>query len=165
MHDIRNLETDAVIVGFHEDVRPLKGAAGALDWLLCGSLSQLLIRKNVCGALGEVALLNSKGKIPAPKIFLVGLGPRADLSPSAFRTAARNAAAAIAGAGVSRAGLDLFSSGNVPDEEAFAAFQEGLAEGAGQHACDITVIAPDADSLFWMTRSAGGRRDTDRRSA
>ncbi len=165
MHDIRKLETDAVVVGFHEDVRPLKGAAGALDWLLCGSLSQLIIQHKVRGALGDVALLTSKGKIPASKIFLVGLGPRAELSPAALRTAARTAAASVVNAGAASAGLDLVPQGGFPGEDAFDAFREGLAEGTGTHACDITVIAPDAEALFWMTRSAGGRRETDRRSS
>lgn len=156
MSDIRNLETEAVIVGFHEDVRPLKGAAGALDWLLCGSLSQLLIQKNVRGNLGEIALLNSKGKIPAPKIFLIGLGPRAELSPSTLRAAARTAAAAVVGAGVTRAGLDLLLQGNVPGNEAVAALREGIAEGAGGRVCDITLIAPDAATFaFWSERSPG----------
>ena len=77
LQDIKKLVTEALIVGFYEDVRPLKGAAGELDWLLCGALSSLLIAKKIRGSLGDVALVTSQGKVPAQKIFLVGLGPRA----------------------------------------------------------------------------------------
>ena len=45
LQDIKKIETGAIIVGFFEDVRPLKGLAGELDWLLCGALSRLIINK------------------------------------------------------------------------------------------------------------------------
>ena len=76
LQDIKKLETEALIVGFFEDVRPLKHLAGELDWLLCGSLSNLIIKHKLQGALGDVALLTSQGKMPAQKIFMVGLGRR-----------------------------------------------------------------------------------------
>ncbi len=154
MHDIKKLETDAVAVGFFEDIRPLKGAAGALDWILCGSLSHLLIHKKIRGACGEVALLTTKGKIPAPKVFMVGLGPRSQMTPLTLREASRTAAAIIAGAGVVRAALDCFPLGTGQNEEVLAAVRQGLAEGAGDHTLDITLLAPDAASFERMSRIA-----------
>jgi len=151
MHDIRKLETDAVAVGFYEDIRPLKGAAGALDWILCGSLSRLIIQQKISGAIGEAALLTTKGKIPAPKVFMVGLGPRSQMTPSALREASRSAAATIVGAGVIRAALDCFPIWTGQSEEYLAAVREGLAEGAGGHALDIALLAPDAASFERMS--------------
>jgi hypothetical protein len=152
MHDIKDLETDAVIVGFHEDVRPLKGAAGALDWLLCGALSHLIIQKKMRGILGEVALLTSKGKVPADKIFMVGLGPREASSPGSLRAAARVAAASSVNAGIARAALDLFPAGAAQSDDALAAVREGLAEGAGAHPIDFTLLAPDDTAFERMSR-------------
>ena len=152
MHDIKDLETDAVIVGFHEDVRPLKGVAGAVDWLLCGALSLLIIRKKMRGALGEVALLTSRGKIPADKIFMVGLGPRGMSSPESLRAAARAAAASAVNAGVASAVLDCFPPGAVPSDDALAAVREGLAAGAGTHPIDFILLAPDAAAFERMSR-------------
>ena len=80
LQDIKKLATEALIVGFYEDVRPLKGVAGELDWLLCGALSSLVLTKKLRGSFGDVALVTSQGKVPAQKIFLVGLGPRAGLT-------------------------------------------------------------------------------------
>jgi len=150
--DIKKLETDAVAVGFFEDVRPLKGAAGALDWVLCGSLSHLIIQKKIRGALGEVALLTTKGKIPASKVFMVGLGPRSQMTPASLREASRITATIIVGAGVMRAALDCFPHGTGQSEEDLAAVRQGLAEGAGGHALDITLLAPDAASFERMSR-------------
>ncbi len=82
-----------MIVGFYEDVRPLKGVAGELDWLLCGALSALVLSKKLRGSLGDVALVTSQGKVPVQKIFMVGLGPRDGMTPATLQSAARNAAA------------------------------------------------------------------------
>jgi hypothetical protein len=152
MHTIDKLETDALIVGFHEDIRPLKGGAGALDWLLCGALSRLIIQRKITGAVGDVALLTSKGKVPADKIFMIGLGPRAGSSAETLRNAARTAAASAAGAGVAHAALDCFPLGNVPSDEALGALREGLAEGAGTHTIEFALLAPDAAVLARMSR-------------
>lgn len=135
--DLATMETEALMVGCYENVRPLKGAAGKLDWLMCGALSQLLISNKMQGALGEMALLTSRGKFPAQKIFLVGLGKETRLSPDNARQAARAAARGAAGAGVKRAVIDY---GCTPDElsdECMAAIRSGLFEGCG--GCDLTI--------------------------
>jgi hypothetical protein len=150
MHDVKLLDADAVIVGFHEDVRPLKGAAGALDWLLCGALSRLIIQNRVRGAVGEVALLTSQGKVPAAKIFMVGLGQRGASPQGSLRAAAHAAAVSAVNAGVARAALDCFPLGGVPGDDAVAAVREGLAEGAGTHPIDFILLAPDAAAFERM---------------
>lgn len=152
MHDIKKMETDAVAVGFFEDVRPLKGAAGALDWILCGSLSHLIIQEKISGALGEAALLTTKGKIPASKVFMIGLGRRSQMTPATLREASRIAATIIVGAGVNRAALDCFPLWTGQSEEYLTALRQGLAEGAGGHALDISLLAPDAASFERMNR-------------
>lgn len=152
MHDIKKLETDALAVGFFEDVRPLKGAAGALDWVLCGSLSHLILHNKIRGALGEVALLTTKRKIPAPKVFMVGLGPRSQTTPATLREASRIAAAIMVGAGVMRAALDCFPLWTAQSEEYLSFVRQGLEEGASDHALEINLLASDAASFERMSR-------------
>jgi hypothetical protein len=124
-----------------------------LDWILCGSLSHLIIQKKISGALGEAALLTTKGKIPAPKVFMVGLGPRSEMTPAKLREASRIAATIIVGAGVNRAALDCFPLWTGQNnEEYLAAVRQGLTEGAGAHALDIALLAPDSASFERMTR-------------
>jgi len=95
LQDIKKIDAEALIVGFFQDIRPLKGAAGQLDWLLCGALSSLLIKNKLKGALGEMALLTSQGKVPSQKIFLVGLGAKAGFSILSLRTVTKIVSACV----------------------------------------------------------------------
>jgi hypothetical protein len=97
-------------------------------------------------------LLTTKGKILAAKVFMVGLGPRSQTTPATLREASRIAATTIVGAGVLRAALDCFPIWTGPSAEDFAAVRQGLEEGAGDHALDIALLAPDAASFERMSR-------------
>jgi hypothetical protein len=144
LQDIKKLETEALIVGFFEDVRPLKGLAGELDWLLCGSLSNLILKNKLRGSLGEVALLTSQGKIPTQKIFLVGLGPKKAFSSAALSSAAKTASASALGAGVSKVAIEYFQPPDLPYDRSVAAFSEGLSQGAKGRSLDVTMIVSDS---------------------
>jgi hypothetical protein len=153
LQDVKKLAAEALIVGFYEDVRPLKGIAGEIDWLLCGSLSALILMKKLRGSLGDVALVTSQGKVPAQKIFLVGLGSRAGLTPTALSSAARTAAASAAGAGVRSAAIEYFPSLDMPLDIGLTALSRGLNEGADGRSLDVLLIASDAAAYERMSRS------------
>jgi hypothetical protein len=144
LQDIKKLETEALIVGFFEDVRPLKGIAGELDWLLCGSLSSLILNKKLRGSFGDAALITSQGKLLTQKIFMVGLGPKAAFSASTVRRAARAAATNALAAGVKNAAIEYFPPSGAPYESSVSAFYEGLSQGAGGRRFDVSLLAPDA---------------------
>jgi len=150
--DIKKLETEALVVGFFEDIRPLKDVAGELDWLLCGALSALLLGKRVRGSLGDVALLTSQGKVPAQKIFMIGLGRRAGITPAQVRSAARIAAAGATRAGVGRMAVECFHASEAVGENDITALLEGLTEGAEDRALDASLLAPDATSYEKIQR-------------
>ena len=152
LQDIKKLETEAIMVGFFEDVRPLKGAAGELDWLLCGSLSSLIIKKKLRGVLGDIALLTSQGKLPVQKIFMVGLGKSGDFTPSIMRSAARNAATSALGAGVTKVAIDFFLTSNMPYDSSVTAFSEGFSQGADGRQFDVSLLAPDATTYEKIAR-------------
>ena len=152
LQDIKKLETEALIVGFNQDVRPLKGLAGALDWLLCGSLSDLILNNKLNGSLGEVALLASRGKVPATKIFMVGLGPKGGISPSSLRNAARIAASSAVGAGVTNMAIEYFYSPDVPYDAVVTALEDGFSEGAKGIPLTVSLLAPDASTYERISR-------------
>jgi len=153
LQDIKKLETDALIVGFYEDVRPLKGLAGELDWLLCGSLSNLILSDKLRGSLGDVALLTSRGKIPAQKIFMVGLGAAGSLSPVSLRRAARTAASSALSAGVVNAALEYFPVSNgEPKDVTVHALRDGLMDGAGAGSLHVSLLATNAAAYEKLTR-------------
>ena len=144
LQDIKKIETEALIVGFFEDVRPLKGLAGELDWLLCGALSSLIINKKLRGSLGDMALLTSQGKLPTQKIFMVGLGRNAEFSSSVLRSVTKTATASALGAGVQRAAIEFFLSFDARYDRSVSAFSEGLSQGAKGRSFDVSLLAPDA---------------------
>jgi hypothetical protein len=150
--DIKAVESEALVVGFYEDVRPLKSLAGQLDWLLCGALSRLLIEKRVSGSLGEMALLTNRGKIRAGKIFLVGLGMQSEFSCSALKHVARAIAANIVAAGVHLAVLEYFPPLQANYEEGVYALQEGLKEGAGEHNLSVAIVTSDEAAYDQISR-------------
>jgi hypothetical protein len=152
LQDIKKLDTEALIVGFFEDVRPLKGLAGQLDWLLCGSLSNLIINKKLSGSIGDVALLTSQGKLPTQKIFMVGLGRNAEFSTSILRIAAKTAAASALGAGVQKVAIELFLPPAVPYDSGVPALFEGLSQGAKGRSFDVSLLAPDAAAYEKISR-------------
>jgi hypothetical protein len=81
---VTRLHGEVFVIGCFEDVRPLKGAAGEVDWLFAGLLSHLFVQKKMTGAKGETALLATQGKIPIQKVLLVGLGEKGKYGLPAF---------------------------------------------------------------------------------
>jgi hypothetical protein len=147
MHDILTVDAEAVVVGFHEDVRPLQGGAGMLDWVLCGALSRLIKEGRIRGALGEVALTTTAGKFSADKIFLIGMGRRSDASAATLHRIARTAAESLVAAGVGRAAIDLFPLQARPDREALMTVKQGLDEGAADRPLQVVLLAQDTTAL------------------
>lgn len=152
LQDIKKIDTEAVIAGFYEDIRPLKHLAGELDWLLCGSLSNLIITHNFQGALGEVALLTTQGKLPAQKIFLVGLGPKEKFSAPSLTIAARTALASAIQAGVRNAALECFSAAEIPYEVSVPALKQGMSDAAVGKDVHVALLAPDANVYDKLSR-------------
>jgi hypothetical protein len=154
LQDMKKIETEALVVVFFEDVRPLKGLAGELDWLLCGALSGLLLSGKLRGRLGDTALLTSQGKLPAQKVFMIGLGPRKGLSAAVLESAALHAAAAAASAGVTRAAMEFLLPQNTPPADAVRSIYKGLREGVGGRRLDLALVAPDASLYDKINRVA-----------
>lgn len=85
--DLRALDgirSEALALPFFEDERPLRGAAGLADWRLCGRLSRLLVRGKMRGARGERVLVPARPRLAFEKLFLFGLGKRADFDEASF---------------------------------------------------------------------------------
>lgn len=108
--------TEAICCFVTEDERPLGGAPGYLDWRLCGGLSQILTSGFFVGAPGDRLLLPSEGRVPAPKIFAVGLGRTQGVTALGFEHALNGAATMLSKAKVESVAL------------AFPALPEGVAQ-------------------------------------
>jgi leucyl aminopeptidase len=83
---------DALIVNLFEGVKPLTGATGAVDQALDGAITDILRGGDFRGKLNEIAVLYTRGAIPAARVIVVGLGQAADFSTDCVRQAAAMAA-------------------------------------------------------------------------
>lgn len=65
---------DAVCSFLTEEERPFSGGLGFLDWRLCGAVSRVVLSGFFSGVPGERLLLPTDGRVPAGRVFVVGLG-------------------------------------------------------------------------------------------
>ena len=88
-----------------EDERPLSGAAGFVDWRLCGELSRILKSGFFVGAPGDKLLLPTNAQLSAAKIFAVGLGKSGAVTALGLEHALTGAASMLTKAGVGSVAL------------------------------------------------------------
>jgi hypothetical protein len=68
-------EVDAIVCGAFEDVRPLRGLPGLIDWEAAGLLSRAIKRNFWRGERGESLLFPGRPRSRFHWLVLVGLGP------------------------------------------------------------------------------------------
>jgi len=94
MDSLDGLQTEVIVLPFFSDERPLTGAAGLIDWRLCGALSRKLLAGYLDGHFGEKGMIARPARLKAEALLLVGLGP----IDSFDRSVAKRACSLIAGA-------------------------------------------------------------------
>jgi Cytosol aminopeptidase family, N-terminal domain len=75
------LHSEAILLPFFSDERPLTGALGLIDWRMCGFVSRLIQRGVVHGRFGETVLVPLQPRFASHKLFLFGLGSRESFDP------------------------------------------------------------------------------------
>ncbi len=73
---IDEIPAQLALVTTFEDVRPLKGSAGLVDWRLNGKLSRFFIQNKMKGSKGEALLMPARGRIDSTELLVLGMGPR-----------------------------------------------------------------------------------------
>jgi hypothetical protein len=121
------LPVDTLCLFVPEDERPLTGAAGYVDWRLCGQLSRLLVDGFFKGARGESLLLPSNGRIGPGRVVVLGLGPGGEaLHEAVLRSALSQAADVLNRARVDSVALELPGRGAMPAPDRTSAFAEAF---------------------------------------
>lgn len=90
--DIASWKDEAVVVNLFEGVVKPGGATGAVDKALGGAISHLVSVGDVKGKFKECFVLPTLGKIPAPRVFILGLGERGKLTVDRIREVSAKAA-------------------------------------------------------------------------
>ena len=104
---VERVAADVAVVTVFETERPLRGESGRADWRLCGLLSELVRAGHFAGRPGEAALVPTFGRLRAPRLLLLGLGPQPGFGALEVKAAAREAVARLLGLRVASAALAL----------------------------------------------------------
>lgn len=98
---------DALCLFVSEDERPLRGIAGYVDWRMCGGLSRIIKNGFFVGAAQDWLLVPAHGRLPLERIFVVGLGKKADLTADGVGKALSVAARTLSRAKVDAVALEI----------------------------------------------------------
>jgi hypothetical protein len=156
---------DVLVIPIWSDVRPLRGAAGLLDWRLCGKISQMIREGRVSGAAGEKLLLVT-GRVPWRRILGVGAGPSEVFGEGDCKATLHCALEAAHGIGAGRMAIaipgrdmDLVK----PDRAIHYLLESiGASQAQGQWLQQLTVIdAPAASkTMSELSRDASPPKGT-----
>jgi leucyl aminopeptidase len=89
--DIASYPAKAIIVALFEGTAP-SGATAAVDQALGGAISQLIKEGEVHGKANELTLVHTLGRIPSPRVLVLGLGKPQEFDLDKLRSAIAAAA-------------------------------------------------------------------------
>jgi len=112
------LKPEALAVFCLSDVRPLTGAAGYVDWRVCGAISHRLESGQFTAESGETLLLPIDGRLGRQRLFVFGLGRSGECDRALMRRACREAVDVMRRAGVERPVLVAPATHTNPELEA-----------------------------------------------
>ena len=104
---IERIRADVAVVPLFAGERPLRAAAGRVDWRLCGRLSHLLAAGRLAGAIGEAVLIPGGGGMCAPRVLGLGAGERDPIDAETFERWVIDALARARGLAARRAVIAL----------------------------------------------------------
>ena len=107
MESLDGLHAEVLVLPFFEDERPLRGAAGLVDWRLCGALSRTILAGHLVGGLGEKALFAAPAPLRTGGLLLLGLGRSEAFEERSARAACASIADTLRGARTSSVALAL----------------------------------------------------------
>jgi len=161
--NILESDADLIIVNLFEEVTEPAGATGAVDKALDGQISKLIELGDCSGELGETTLFYTLGRLPAPRVLVVGLG-KADAfdinnariaAAKAIRAArnagAKQAATMVHGAGAGAGGLDAAEAAQALVEASLLENYEMPAQRSGEADAKsvetLTLLEYNADAI------------------
>jgi len=98
---------DTLALPVFKSDRPLRGAAGLVDWRLCGKLSRLVRSNRATGDAGETMMLPPGRRLRFKKVLWFGLGETKGYSDERFKKDITWIADVIAKAGITEFMLQL----------------------------------------------------------
>ncbi|MFO0680775.1 MAG: M17 family peptidase N-terminal domain-containing protein [Sandaracinus sp.] len=158
------LRADALVLPFFAEERPMRGAAGLIDYRLRGQLSRLRIRGRLSGDPRERVLVPGKPLTSFDKIFLVGLGAEAAMTPASAELACRSIVAMLDACLARSVAMVLpgRSTGRLEPEVALEAL---IRASLGEHEQDTVTVIEEAEAHRALTLTVERERRKARAAA
>ena len=121
--DIQDIADELIVVNLFEGIESPGGASGAVDRAMGGVLAEAIAAGDVRGKKGETTVFYTRAAIPAPRVLVVGLGPRDKFTLQTVREVAASAACKARDLGVKSFSSILHGAGSgglVPGDAAQA---------------------------------------------
>jgi len=90
--DIVAHPSKAIVVNLFQGVREPGGATGAVDRALDGAISRLIEDGELLGKYGDLTLIHTLGRLPSPRVLVVGLGKPEEFTLDRVRDLAASSA-------------------------------------------------------------------------
>lgn len=154
---IERVAVDLVIAPLFAGERPLRGAAGRIDWRLCGRLSHLCAADRITGDRGSAVLILAGGGVRAPRVLGVGLGRRDDLDAASWREWVDDVLARADGLRAPRLGVALPGGSDAVGDDRLMALATAVAESATEREVLIAPEPADTNPVVEWLRMASRR--------
>ena len=125
---IQEAAADVLVVNLFEGVELPAGATGAVDKALNGAISDVIRAGDFRGKPNELAVIYTRGAIPAPRVIVVGLGKVVDFTTERIRRASAAAAKKARDLGCKSIASTAHGAGTGQVDPALAA--QAVVEGA-----------------------------------
>jgi leucyl aminopeptidase len=126
--DLAQHPAKAVIVNLFEGVKKPGGGTAAVDRALDGAISQLIAEGEIKGKKKELTLIHTLGKLPTPRVLVVGLGKQTEFGLDTIRDVTGTALRRLRNAGADTVATILHGGGVAGLEPEACA--QAIAEGA-----------------------------------
>jgi hypothetical protein len=154
---IERIAVDLVVAPLFEGERPLRGAAGRIDWRLCGRLSHLCAAGRLSGGLDSAVLILAGGGVRAPRVLGVGLGRREDLDAARWRNWVGAVLDRAAGLHARRLVVALPAGSDGVSDERLMTLATAVAAGTSEREVLVAPEPSDASLVVEWLRSASRR--------
>jgi leucyl aminopeptidase len=124
------ITADVLVVGLYEGTASLTAESQELDRYLEGQLSEVLAEGFFNGKEGQTEMILTRGRIPAKRLLLLGMGKKEKLSGEMLRKAAATALRAAEKVKAVTLAIPSFGEGEMAAEEIARCLAEGLHLGA-----------------------------------
>lgn len=134
--NILHVPAEAYVIGVFQGIPSLGGAAGAIDDMLGGALSEMVVDGQITGRLGEITFLPTpRYMLRTAHVIVVGLGPvgARERLIGAVELAGRNLARALSVSKISSFATVLWAAGTSLDgQSTFQALLDGIFDALGR---------------------------------